>query len=156
MRRSLMTILVLVLLVGSLGSVEAAKKKKKKGPVARTAVATYDSPAIGAREATGVCSGANGCVAFPVGAEETSIVLEVADTLGQPVAITVGQESDPSNSTTEVVARTCAGKTEPIPIAPGIEVNVWLWVAPGLTPPCPGAASTGTVTATISTGVRTP
>ena len=153
MRKLIVLLAVAALAAASVAGspADAKKKKKKKKVVIRTAEAAYDSPAIGAREVTGVCSGSNGCATFPVGANERSLVLEVTDQLGQPVALTVGQDTDTSNATTEVVAKTCGGKTEPIAIEPGVEVMVWMWVAPGVTPPCPGVATTGTVKATFST-----
>jgi hypothetical protein len=126
---------------------EAGKRKPK--PKMRKATAAYDSPAIGGGDATGVCSGANGCVSFGVGPKETTIDLVVEDAAGLPVSATVGQDSDPSNATTEVVGRFCGETEEPLVIQPGITVTVWLWLLPGLNPACPGAATSGTVTATF-------
>ena len=150
MRRTLSLLITSALLAGMVAALPADAAKKKK-PKKRSVTATYDSPAIGAREATGLCSGSNGCVTFVPDPKERSVVLDIKDMLGTPVAITVGQDSDTSNATVEVVARTCGGKTEPIAIEPGFTVQVWLWVAPGVTPPCAGVGSTGSVKATFST-----
>ena len=151
MRKTLSLLIMSSLLAGSVAALPADAAKKKKKPKKRSVTATYDSPAIGAREATGICTGSNGCVSFVPATTERSVVLDIKDALGTPVSITVGQDSDTSNATVEVVARTCGGKTEPIAIEPGYTVQVWLWVAPGVTPPCPGVGSTGTVKATFST-----
>jgi hypothetical protein len=150
MRRSLSILVTGALIAGSVAALPADAAKKKK-PKKRSVTATYDSPAIGAREATGICSGANGCATFIPGPKERSVVLDIKDALGTPVSITVGQDTDPSTATVEVVARTCGGKTEAIPIQPSTTVTVWLWVAPGVNPPCPGVASSGSVKATFST-----
>jgi hypothetical protein len=139
---------VAISVAGTMGvGAEAAKKPKK---VKRKATATYDTPAVGSGDATGVCSGANGCATFGIGAGERFLHLEIEDSAGLPVYATVGQDTDPSNNFTEVVGRICGSTQEPLPIEPGIEVLVWVWVAPGAQPPCAGTATTGTVTATIS------
>lgn len=153
MRRWIGAALVTVLAVAPLTSpAVAAKKKKPPAPrrVERKVEATYASPAIGAREATGLCPELSNCPRFVPTLEERYLILEVNDDLGMPVSITVGQDTDASNQTVEIAARTCGPITEEIPIEPGVEVIVWLWVAPGANPPCPGSASSGTVTATFA------
>lgn len=154
MRRLVVGICVAAIACAAVGVPAAAAQKKKKPAaprrVERKVEATYTSPALGAREATGVCPELSNCPRFIPTAKERYLTLEVADDLGQPVSITVGQDSDPSTPTIEVVARTCGPVTEEILIEPGLEVIVWLWVAPGVNPPCPGSASSGTVTATFA------
>ena len=137
--------MAIAIVAGSLAAPSAAGRK----PKARKATAVYDSPAIGGGDATGVCSGSNGCVSFGVGPKETTLTLTIEDAAGLPVSATVGQDTDPSNATTEVVGRFCGTTEEPMTIEPGIAVTVWLWLLPGANPACPGAATSGTVTATF-------
>ena len=134
---------ILVLSVSTSASVAGKKPKPRK------VTATYDSPAIGGGDTTGLCSGANGCVQIGIGPKEKLLSLSIEDSSGLPVSATVGQDTDPSNATTEVVGRFCGVTEKPFVIEPGVPVTVWLWVLPGLNPPCAGAATSGTVTATV-------
>ena len=143
--RKIPVALLITILAVSLAALPASAGKRK----ARKATATYDSPAIGSADATGVCSGSNGCVTFGIGPKETSIDMVVEDSTGLPVAVTVGQDQNPDDSFTDVVGRFCGSTEEPLAIEPGIPVTVWLWVLPSATTACPGAATTGTVTATL-------
>jgi len=145
MRKLIVVLLSAALATSALAAPGAAGKKK-----ARKATATYDSPAIGSGDATGICSGANGCVEFPIGAKERAISLVIEDSSGLPVYATVGQDTDPSNNFTETIGRFCGATEEPFPVEPGIPVTIWLLALPGASPPCPGGATSGTVKATIS------
>jgi len=127
---------------------DAAKKGKKKKT--RTMESVYDSPAIGSGDATGVCSGSNGCATFAIGPTERFISFKIEDQLGLPVYATVGQDQNPDDQFTDVVGKFCGETEEPFAIQPGAEVIVWVWALPGANPACPGAATTGTVTAKIS------
>jgi hypothetical protein len=148
MRRSIAVTLALVLAVAAFSvPASGAKKVKKK---TRKATAIYDSPAIGSGDATGVCSGSSGCAMFGIGPKETFISFEIEDQLGLPVYATVGQDQNPDDQFTDVIGKFCGTTEEPFPIQPGIQVIVWVWALPGANPPCPGAATTGTVTAKIS------
>ena len=139
-----MALLAASLAVGAFAGPGSAGRRK-----VRKARAVYESPAIGAGDATGTCVGANGCVTFGVGPKETSLSLEIEDSLGLPVYATVGQDLNPDDQFYDVLGKIC-GKTEkPFVIEPGIPINIWLWPLPGLNPPCAGAASSGTVTATF-------
>lgn len=146
MRRIFALLLAALLATTVLATSSVAGKGKSKG---RKATATYDSPAIGGGDATGVCSGSNGCVEFGVAAKETTIDLVIEDAAGLPVSATVGQDTDPSTPTIEVVGRFCGETEEPLQIEPGIPVTVWLWLLPGANPACPGVATSGSVTATL-------
>jgi hypothetical protein len=140
--------LALVLTAAAFGvPIADAKKAKKKS---RMATSVYDSPAIGSGDATGICSGSSGCATFGIGPKETFISFEIEDALGLPVYATVGQDLNPDDQFTDVVGKFCGTTEEPFAIQPGIEVLVWVWALPGANPPCPGAATSGTVTAKIS------
>ncbi len=145
MRRLIVVVMSAVLAFGALTGPGTAGKKK-----IRKMTATYDSPAIGSGDATGTCLGSNGCVEFPIGAKETSISMKIEDANGLPVYATVGQDTDPGNNFVEAVGRFCGATEKPFKIEPGVTVIVWLWALPGASPPCPGFASTGSVTATIT------
>ena len=146
MRRIFVALMAALVVTGLLAAPSVAGNRK---PKPRKATASYDSPAIGGGDATGICSGSNGCVSFGVSGKERTIHLLIEDAAGLPVSATVGQDTDPSNATTEVVGRFCGETTEPLAIEPGITVTVWLWLLPGANPACPGAATNGTVTATL-------
>lgn len=146
MRKLFVASLLAGLIVGSVVAPSDAKKKRRE----RNAEATYTSPAVGSASATGTCPGDNGCARFPVGSKERYLQLEIADDSGMPVSATIGQDTDPSNATVEVVGRICGETEEPLAIEPGVEVVVWVWVLPSASPPCPGMATAGTVKAIFS------
>lgn len=147
MKRHLLILLVLALLGGALaGPADAAKKKKKK-PKPRTISATYDSPAVGVGGVGGACLGTNGCVEFGTAQNEAFVSVESADSSGQPVFLRVGQDDASGNFSG--IASYCGESTEPIPISPGLPVQVFIYPV-GISPPCPGPATTGSVTATFT------
>jgi len=143
-------VIAVALTAAAFGAPVADAKKRKKKKKVRTATAVYDSPSLGSGDATGVCFGANGCAMFAIGPTERFISLKIEDTTGLPAYATVGQDLDPSDQFTDVIGRFCGETEEPMAIEPGIEVVVWIWALPGAQPPCPGAATTGQVTAKIS------
>lgn len=144
--------LAAVLMVSSLGGVaDAKKKKKKKKPVKieRTAEAVYDAPAIGHPDVIVGCSGSVGCATFAIGAEEAYIQLEIVDSTGLPVYGSVSQDID-GDGFGDGGFNICGSTTEPMPIQPGVEVNIFISAFPGTSPACAGAGTTGTVKAVIS------
>jgi hypothetical protein len=155
MKRSIMLLLVLGLLFGSLVGAADAKKKKKKAPpapvkVTREAQGTYAAPA----GAAGLCGqdDAVGCVLIQAGAEEQYLTAKVTDAHGQPVAVSVKANLDGDVSSETLYGTFCGETTEPIKIDPGVEVYFWV----GLTPDtaamgcAPGEATTGTVDVVFS------
>ena len=151
MKKGVVVALILGLIASALvvAPAEAGKKKKKK--VTREVTVEYQAPALGTPESGGVClRPTNSCGDIPVGATEKFVLVEITDATGTPVAVNLGQDTDPNTLGTEVDLGTYCGTTEvPIPMEPGYTIVVFPWAFGGGT--CPGAvATTGSVTATMS------
>lgn len=149
MRRSLVLLMVIGLIAGSVATAEAGKRKKKPVKVSREAESIYDTPAIGHPDVVVGCSGSAGCAVFALGANENFITLEAVDSTGLPVYGSASQDLDGDGLGDEGFSF-CGKTTEPMPITPGVELNIFISAAGGINPPCPGAATTGTVKAVIS------
>lgn len=67
---------------------------------------------------------------------------------GKPVSAAVGQ--DPEGDGTVTTTDFCTSTEEPLPIEPGLEVVVFVFVGPCTSPPGPAFATQGTVTVTLS------
>jgi hypothetical protein len=147
MRRTIATLLTSALVMGALMAPAADAAKKKKKP--RKAQATYDSPAIGIGGVAGLCNGANGCAAFPLGAKEKFISVNVVDSTGTPVYARVTQDLD-GDGQADAATPFC-GKTDgKIPVEPGVTINVFVYTVGVLPAPCQGVATSGVVKATFS------
>ena len=150
MRKSVVTLLVLGLLFGSLVGAADAKKKKKVTKVTREVQGTYQAPA----GAAGLCgqTDAVGCVAIVSGATEKYVTAKVTDAHGQPVAVAVKADLDDNGSTETLYGTFCGETTEPIAIQPGAEIIFWVGITPDTaTIGCaPGEATTGTVDTVFS------
>lgn len=150
MKKPLAVLLLLGLLAGALaaGPADAAKKKKKKPKrVERVVEVVYQAPAIGS--GAGVClRPTNSCGDIPIGLKEKFVKIEITDATGLPVFFGVGQDTDPDAVGTETSHGEFCGSTgdDPIEVLPGYTLIVFPW-AVGT---CPGVATTGTVTATLS------
>jgi hypothetical protein len=144
-KRILILTLVLGLIAGALTTAEAAKKKKPKKKT-RTAESTYEAPAIGS--GGGVCLGAtNSCGNIATGPDERFVMIEIVDQSGLDVYATVGQDLD-GDTFTDSSTEVCGKSEEPIPIEPGVALTIFPWAVGN--PSCPGAATTGRVTAKLS------
>ena len=140
MKKSLIALLALGLLVGSIASPAAAGKKK-----GRVAEADYAAPAAFQWNPTGDAN--IGGVSFPTAANENFVSLEIEDVSGMPVSAAAGQ--DPEGDGTVSTTRFC-GAIEKLPIEPGLDVTVFVFPGPCTSPPAPGFATQGTVTATFT------
>ncbi len=145
MKKLVVVALVTGLLVGSIASAEAGKKKAPK-KTTRVAEAAYIAPARFYWAPTGENIGG---ASFPTGAGESFVTIEIADDAGMDVSAAVGQ--DPEGDGTVATTPFCTSTEEPLPIQPGIEVTVFVYVGPCTDPALGPAFSTqGTVTATFS------
>jgi hypothetical protein len=145
MKRSITLLLVLGLIVGSLvGTAEAKKKKKKKPPapvkVVRLVDFEYTCPCVGQYQ-FGSATGTNlGGGPIPVGSEDLYIAGEAVDSSGQPVAVTIDQDTD-GDGFNDFVGSFCGKSEAPIPITPGLEIRIFV----GDPEVCPSAAAGGTI-----------
>ena len=128
---------------------EAGKRKKKR--VERTEERAY----VGATGVRGAqdspCAGEPvGCVVFPIEPGERFVSIDVADASGDDVwasVYTYGY-TDGTDTHEHVCGRTDA----PLPLTDGLEelVVITTQTTGGVTNPCPGPATQGTVTAVFS------
>jgi hypothetical protein len=155
MKRSVVLLLVLGLLFGSLvGAADAKKKKKKKPPapvkVTREVQGSYAAPA----GAVGLCSqdDAIGCVVMTSGVEESYLTAKVTDAHGQPVAVAVKSDLDGDNASETLWGTFCGETTEPIQIQPGAEIIFWIGITPDTADDgcSPGEGTQGTVDVVFS------
>ena len=145
MKKALALTMILGLIFGSIATAEAGKKKAPK-KVTREAQSVYDAPAIGS--GAGICPAAtNSCGSIPTGANENFVHIKIEDAAGMAVYASVGQDLDGDNFADNSV-NICGESEEPLQITPGVELMVFPWAVGG--PSCPGIATTGTVTATLS------
>ena len=130
------------------GPAEAGKKKKK---VERTEERQY----VGATGVRGAqdspCAGEPvGCVVFPIEPGERFVSIEVADATGGDVWASVYIYGYTDG--TDVHEHVCGGSEAPLTLASGLEelVVITTQTTGGVTNPCPGPATQGTVTAVFS------
>lgn len=150
MKKSIVVLMVLGLVFGSLLGTAEAKKKAKKPPKPVTETGTYQSPPL---VVLAQCSQSDGigCVTFA--APSTKLVyatIEATDATGLPVAAAVRQpdQAPVGNIQPETDKGTFCGKTdEPIVIDPSYAVDVWVGERD---PNCPGVATSGTIKVTFS------
>lgn len=145
MKRYLVVLLALTMIVTAMGSAQAGKKKAPK-KVTREETAEYFAPAYFSWNPTGAHN--IGGVSFPTGLGENFVSVEIEDATGMPVSAAVGQ--DPEGDGTVTTTDFCTSTEEPLPIEPGLEVVVFVFVGPCTAPPGPAFATQGTVTATFT------
>lgn len=147
MRKLVVVALVTGLLAGSLASAEAGKRKKKApAKTTRVAEATYIAPARLYWAPTGDNIGG---ASFPTAASESYVTIDIQDDAGMDVSAAVGQ--DPEGDGTVSTTPFCTSTEEPLPIQPGLEVTVFVYVGPCTDPaPAPAFATQGTIVATFS------
>ncbi len=152
MKKALVILLGFSLVVGALvAPAPAAKKKKKPKRVERTVESKYEAPAIGtAQTGNGVCfRPTNSCGDIATAANEAFVMVEIADRSGTKVGFSLGQDTDPNTFGTEKdLGDFCGATAEPVAIEPGLPIVVFPWMIGSTS--CPGIATQGTVTATLS------
>ncbi|MDP9067531.1 MAG: hypothetical protein M3N53_04150 [Actinomycetota bacterium] len=141
--------LALVLVVGALASPAAGRGRK---PKPRKLELTYSEPALGTA-GFGLCFQGSSCLFFDLLPKERFVSVAIEDDTGMPVYASVIQDTNEDGSYLrhdDLTVDIC-GKTEkPIEVEPGKPTSVWVWQGPGASPPCPGVASSGTATITLS------
>ena len=152
MYRSVALSVVAALLL-SAGHVSAADAKKKKRAKPRKMELPYTEPAYGTAGA-GVCFQGSSCLFYgPPAPKEKFFSVVVEDDLGTDVYGSVIQDTNEDGNflvIDDLTVGFCGATEEPIEIEPGKAVSVWVWQGPGIDPPCPGGASSGTATVTFS------
>lgn len=145
MRKLLVAAVVSGLIVGSVATAEAGKKKAPK-KTSRVAEATYIAPArFYATSGSDNIGGAS----FATGSGESFVSVTIEDDLGLDVSAAVGQ--DPEGDGTVTTTAFCTSTEEPLPITPGLEVTVFVFVGPCTSPsPAPAFATQGKIVATFS------
>ena len=142
MKRLLTLFLVLGLVAGAMSMPAHAKKKPKK--VSRTVDFTYVCPCVG-RYQFGSATGTN-LGGGPMAVAAESYLSGVAvDSSGQPVAVTIDQDTN-GDGLNDNVGSFCGKTTTPIKITPGLEIRVFV----GDPATCPGPAAGGTIHFTLS------
>jgi hypothetical protein len=153
MKRSIVVILMMGLLAGSVLAAPAEAKKKKKR-VTREMEVPYSAPGFGTASASVGCSPALGsCGNFAVGTNDKYLTVELIDQTGTPTAFSVAQDTEPGDATNTIETNhgTFCGTTgdEPIALVPGAEITVFIWAWGDAA--CPtGVGTTGTVKAVFS------
>jgi hypothetical protein len=142
MKRSIVLLVVLGLVFGSLvGSAEA--KKKKKAPKPYTITATYDNPAIGTAGA-GVTLGAP---AFASSATNIYLDVEIADSASPVPYADLSWDTD-GDGINDTGVTVCGTTGEDLVVPPGTSITAFMWALPS--PFCAGFSTSGTIKATFS------
>jgi hypothetical protein len=142
MKKSLVTLLVLGLVFGSLvGSAEA--KKKKKAPKPYTITATYDQPAIGTAGA-GVTLGAP---SFASSATNVYVDVEITDGASPVPYADLSWDTD-GDGVNDTGVTVCGTEAKDLVVPPSTSITAFMWAAPS--PFCAGFSTTGTIKATFS------
>jgi hypothetical protein len=153
MPRTIAVSLTAALILGAVALPADAGKKRKKKRIKRVMELSYTEPAYGTA-GIGLCFQGSSCLFYgPPAPKEKFFSVEIEDSLGQAVNASVIQDTNEDGNylaTDDLTVHICGATEEPIEIEPKKEVAVWVWQGPGVNPPCPGGASSGTATATFS------
>lgn len=163
MKKSLVVLLVLGLVFGSLlGTAEAKKKKKKvKVPVRveRTVEITYNGPNIGVSSPAatgGLCqldtTSPGDCVETPTSAEDMYVKIEIQDASGQSVAGSISQGDTDGDGVSDIYGQFC-GSTGDTPLAltaPGAPLRVTVYSGTCADGSTPSVMTTGKIIITFS------
>jgi hypothetical protein len=145
MRKLLIVAVVAGLVGGAVATAEAGKKKMPK-KVERVAEAAYIAPARVYWAPTGDNIGG---ARFATGANESYVSVTIEDAAGMDVSAALGQ--DPEGDNTVSTTDFCTSTEEPMPIDPGLELTVFVYVGPCTSPaPAPAFATQGKIVATFS------
>lgn len=150
MRKGIVVALCAGLIAGSFAAPaqSAPKKKKKPKKVERVIEFQYECPCTGFIQLGSLTGGDPnlGGGAFPIGAGEVFISGEVKDTTGQPIWVSINQDTNGDGFNDEV-ATFCGKSDAPLPINEGLEIRVFVG---NVGPSCPGPGLGGTITFTLS------
>jgi hypothetical protein len=142
MKKSMVILLVLGLVFGSLvGSAEA--KKKKKAPKPYTITATYDQPAIGTAGA-GVTLNAP---SFVSSSTNIYLDLEIADTASPAPYADLSWDTD-GDGVADTGITVCGTEAKDLVVPAGTTITAFMWAVPS--PFCAGFSTSGTIKATFS------
>jgi hypothetical protein len=142
MRKSIITLLVLGLVFGSLmGSAEA--KKKKKAPKPYTITATYDNPALGT---AGVGLTIN-APSFVSSATNVYLDVEIADAASPAPYADLSWDTD-GDGVADTGITVCGNEVKDLSVPPGTTITAFMWAVPS--PFCAGFSTSGTIKATFS------
>src|SRR5688500_10633772 len=147
MKRSLILILALGLVFGSIATAEAGKKKPKR--VEREVPGSYTSTGV---VAVGLCSQTDGtnCMEIPTAANESYLTAKITDAHGLAVPVAVKADQDGDGSTEVLYGTFCGETTEPIQIDPGAAVVFWIGISSDTAALACPPGTTGTVDVTFS------
>lgn len=152
-KRASLALIAAMLVIGAAEPTHAAGAKKERRATARY---LFPAPAVHpthppAGQTTTVCvqTGApdegGGCVFFPTRPGERFVDLEVRDATGLPVQAFVAIEDEGQGDWRPF----CGETDEPLRVYGTVTVIFYAYTPVGL-PPCPGAATTGSVEAVFS------
>ncbi len=150
MTKRLALALALVLVVGALASPAAGRGRKAKP---RKIELTYSEPAFGTA-GFGLCFQGSSCLFFDLLPKERFVSVAIEDETGMPVYASVIQDTNEDGGYLrhdDLTVDICGKSEGPIEVEPGKPTSVWVWQGPGASPPCPGVASSGKATITVST-----
>lgn len=151
MKRTLILMLALGLILGSVATADAKKKKKKKPraplKIERVVEFEYQCPCAGLFQLGGLTGGDPnlGGGPFALQAGEVFLTAVATDTTGQPVAVDINQDLDGDGGNNSV-GSFCGETTEPISLTEGLEIRVFV----GDPTICAGPAVGGTIKFTLS------
>ena len=163
MKRTLIVLMVLGLVFGSLiGSAEAKKKKKKpvQTPVRveRVVEITYNGPNIGISSPAvsgGICqldtTSPGACVETPTTADDVYAKIEIVDAAGQKVAGSVSQGDTDGDGVSDIYGQFCGATAEPLALtAPGAPLRVTAYNGVCADGSTASVMTTGTIKITFS------
>lgn len=150
MKRTLILMMVIGLIFGSIATAEAGKRKKKPPApvkVERVVDFAYQCPCAGLFQLGGLTGGDPnlGGGIFGPGAGEVYLTAVATDTAGQPIAVDINQDVD-GDGLNDSVGTFCGETTEPMPINEGLEIRVFI----GDPSICAGPATMGSIKFTLS------
>ena len=145
MKRTLILMMVIGLVVGSVATAEAGKKKRKPKRVERTLEYRYDQPSIGAPGAGGVTVNPG----IATGPDDLFVSIETTDDVSPSPSVRFSWDTD-GDGQNDTGVTICGGVTEePVPLPGSVELGVFTYILPG--PDCPtGFSTTGTIKVTFS------